>query len=173
MKYKYSICYPDKPEIQFPDEALEKNQIVQLVKSFDWDNEVTKEIEYYSPSLDFINLKNKMRLILSGFVIDELRQFQIGYIIPNDEKAEKAFDDNNYYNAEEYYADFNIEKSYGVLNEFLNMNYGNVISLIQANVKDNDVLVGENLIDEINTENIIAKIEQSVIRKRMWWEFWK
>ena len=172
MKYKYSICYPDKSEIEFVEEIIEENQIVQLVQSFDWDNEVIKEIEHYSPSLDFINLKNKKRLILSGIGKEKLSQFQVTYVIPNDENCEEAFDDDNYYDTEEYYANCDIETSYEILNEFLNLDYEAVVSIIQAHAKEDNDSIDLIKLREENYAIMIAATEP-ILREKRWWEFWK
>lgn len=118
MRYKYSICYPDKDQIDFPYETIGNEEVIQLVKKFDWDKELNKELVFYAPSLDFINISNKKRMILSGIGKGKLEKFQVMYVLPNNDNVIKAFDNSNYYNSEEYYGNFSINISLQILYEF-------------------------------------------------------
>ena len=59
MSYTYSICHPQKEEIEYVSTVLDKEGVVQLVKGFPW-NEKLDLLESllesdicYNPSLDF------------------------------------------------------------------------------------------------------------------------
>ena len=121
--YKYSICYPDKPEIEFHDEVLDRFQVVELMKSFNWRDELGKKIEYYSPSLDFSKLDDKHRIIFSGFGTDDLEGFRIMYLVPNDENIEDIYDNDNYSKEKDYFEEFDIPNSYLLLNLFFDGAY--------------------------------------------------
>ncbi|MDF1698708.1 MAG: hypothetical protein P1U56_22840 [Saprospiraceae bacterium] len=171
MSYKYSICYPDKEEIDFPEEEINGDQVIELVKNFNWDDELKKEIEVYSPSLDFIRISNKRRLILSGIGEGKLEEFQIMYSFPNDENASKAFDAKNYYMSEEYTVVVGIEEAYEILKAFLDQQYDVLLSKMQIDtptkVSDSEAL--QKYFKDIPT--IIDHTTTHTYKK--WWEFWK
>ena len=72
MSFKYSICHPDKPNIEYPKTILTADAVKEMVHSYPWKEALNKmhalhanEV-YYSPSLDFTNLNNNYSFCLSA-----------------------------------------------------------------------------------------------------------
>ena len=135
MSFKYSICYPDKPDIEFVESEIEANDIVELVKSFNWNEEGKKQIEFYSISLDFVRIKDKHRLIISCVVENEIEIFQVTYIIPNDTNSKIIFDEKNYFSAEEYSAENYFAGTLNLLQKYLEEDYPGLIDEIKSSTK--------------------------------------
>ena len=60
MSYKYSICHPEKSEIEYPNQILSEKEVKEKVLNYPWINELKKmklmkenEI-HYSPSLVYV-----------------------------------------------------------------------------------------------------------------------
>ncbi len=72
MSYTYSICHIDKPEIEYRSKTIDKNQVLNIVNSYPWSEELNrmKEIDEekicYSPSLDFKNIDDNHSFCLTG-----------------------------------------------------------------------------------------------------------
>ena len=137
MRYIYSICYPDKEEIDFFKAPINKEDVMSLVGQFDWATELKKEIEYYSPSLDFINLNNRNRIILSGIGDSKLTAFQVMYLEPIDEPLDDVFSEDNYLgkNPSSRSRELSIEESLHLLKEFLADNFEPVKNVLDENEK--------------------------------------
>lgn len=72
MNYIYSICHIDKSEIEYRNETIDKEQILDIVKNYPWSDELKrmKEIDKgkicYSPSLDFKNINDNHSFCLTA-----------------------------------------------------------------------------------------------------------
>lgn len=59
MTYKYSICHPEKEDIEYPDNLLSGREVIEIAKNHPWIEKLKfldslkPENIYYSPSLDF------------------------------------------------------------------------------------------------------------------------
>ena len=127
MKYKYSIAYPDTETVKFIDDPKSKEEIVTVIQEFDWNKELRKEVEFYSPSIDLINLEDKKRIIFSGIGNSKLEEFQIMFIEPIINYSNKVFDEKNYHNTNSYSKAFNIDDADKILGHFLNKDYNKII----------------------------------------------
>lgn len=72
MNFNYSICIPDKEEIQYPKETLSPKQVLEFGKNYPWQEQnelcdsLSKDKQFYSPSLDFKNDETKHSLSLTA-----------------------------------------------------------------------------------------------------------
>jgi len=59
MSYKYSICYPDKEEIEYRNNPISADEVLNIAKNYPWleqlkfSDSLDQNKVYYSPSLDF------------------------------------------------------------------------------------------------------------------------
>jgi hypothetical protein len=72
MNYKYSICHIDKSEIEYKNETIDKEQILDIVINYPWSEELKRMQEIdeskicYSPSLDFKNIDDNHSFCLTA-----------------------------------------------------------------------------------------------------------
>ncbi|MEM6265709.1 MAG: hypothetical protein AAGI38_24625 [Bacteroidota bacterium] len=70
--FNYSICYPDRKEIFYPNKIIDKDEVLIFARSYPWEEELRKLHElpegkiHYSPSLDFVNRENQFSFCLSA-----------------------------------------------------------------------------------------------------------
>ena len=120
MKFNYAICYPDKEQIvRYPD-LVEKEDIIEIFESMDWDNELKKEVHFYSYSLDILRVKDKVNLIFSAIGKDSLESFQVMLIK----------------NSSDYCANFSIQSAKILLEKFLNGSTEEMIEEIDLKSKE-------------------------------------
>ncbi|MBC7774637.1 MAG: hypothetical protein H7246_04300 [Phycisphaerae bacterium] len=88
MKYKYSICHPEKSEIEYPEQILSAEQVKERAIKYPWKSELQKlktmkpdEINY-SPSLDFKNVDNNYSFCLTAEGEPEDISFSVWYSRP-------------------------------------------------------------------------------------------
>ena len=86
--YKYSICYPDNSEIEYPKEILTAEQVKSMVINYPWQDQLRKlkalkweEISFH-PSLDFKHIENKFSFCLTAEGEPEKYSFAIWYNRP-------------------------------------------------------------------------------------------
>lgn len=128
--FKYSICYPDVEAIRYPAKLVSPKEALLLVNTFNWEQELKKQIIYYSPSLDFVNLDDKHRFILSGMGEDKLEEFMIMFLIPNDPSLIEVFAEDNYYDSPSYAASYTVQEGKKLFKSFLQKDYQAVIKNI-------------------------------------------
>lgn len=64
MNYKYSICYPDQEKIEYRNEVIPANEVMNIAKNHPWKEQLMlldsldKNSVYYNPSLDFVCNEN-------------------------------------------------------------------------------------------------------------------
>lgn len=153
MEFKYSICYPDKDEIDFFDLPIDKSEVLRLVKEFDWDNELPKEILFYAPGLDFIKIIDRQRIIFSGIGEGKLESFQVMYILPNTKNHRNVFDESNYKNTDSFTSEVSIAKGYELLQHFVAGEYQELTNVLKKDLTYADALgVNPNLKIQLNQE---------------------
>ena len=85
MNYKCSICHPNKSKIEYPNEILGENQVIDLVQSYPWVekldllNSLKNDEICYSPSLDFVNNSNKYSFGLTASLENGELEFSLWY----------------------------------------------------------------------------------------------
>lgn len=88
MKFKYSICYPDKSEIEYPDKILTAEQVKETALNYPWKSELQKlktmntDDIHYNPSLDFKNQNDNFSFCLTAEGDPEDYSFSIWYNRP-------------------------------------------------------------------------------------------
>jgi len=88
MSYKYSICHPDKSEIEYPNQILSEKEVKEKVLNYPWINELKKmklmkeDDIHYSPSLDFTNNNDNYSFCLSAITELDKLSFYIFYNRP-------------------------------------------------------------------------------------------
>lgn len=64
MNYKYSICYPNQKKIEYRNEMISANEVMNIAKNYPWKEQLLlsdsldKNSVFYNPSLDFTCLSN-------------------------------------------------------------------------------------------------------------------
>lgn len=140
MNFNYSICHIDKADIEHKDEVINKDQVLDIVESYPWAEELKrmKEIDEskicYSPSLDFKNIDDNHSFCLTAEGEPLKFSFSVWYKRPVKKKvlfglmAEKE-------KFEVIDKQFEKDKAFVLLNNFLNKEYG----LIEQEMKKADL----------------------------------
>lgn len=88
MTYTHSICHPDKPEIEYPDNTLSDSEITDFIRSYPW-LDILKSMEkipedriFYSPSLDFKEMDGKRSLGITATLENGKPEFSLWYNRP-------------------------------------------------------------------------------------------
>ncbi|MEE9409003.1 MAG: hypothetical protein V3V28_13115 [Polaribacter sp.] len=66
MSFKYSICYPDRENIDYKNTPITKEEVLDIAKNYPWEEQLKVKGENYNPSLDFINIENKKSFCLTA-----------------------------------------------------------------------------------------------------------
>lgn len=72
MTFKYSICYPDKEEIEYRNQPISKDEVLRIAENYPWleQLELSERLDpskvHYSPSLDFTCLENQHSFCLTA-----------------------------------------------------------------------------------------------------------
>jgi hypothetical protein len=88
MTFNYSICHPDKENIEYPPETFEEKQVLEFAKNYPWkeqlqlSKELSGEKVFYSPSLDFRNIVVKSSFGLTADYENEKISFSLWYNRP-------------------------------------------------------------------------------------------
>ena len=93
MNYKYSICHIDSPGVEFRDELINSEQVLEIVKNYPWSEELKrmKSIEEskicYSPSLNFKNVNDDHSFCLTAEGEQNELSFSVWYYLPIKKKV--------------------------------------------------------------------------------------
>lgn len=93
MNYKYSICYPDRYEIEYPDKVLSADEVKEKALNYSWKSELQKlktmnsEMIHYNPSLDFKNINDNYSFCLTAEGEPEDYSFSVWYNRPKMKKV--------------------------------------------------------------------------------------
>jgi hypothetical protein len=72
MSYTYSICHPEKEEIEYPSTALDEKGVLEIAMNYVWDEkldileDLPEDDIFYSPSIDFTNTVSKHSFCLTA-----------------------------------------------------------------------------------------------------------
>ena len=72
MTFKYSICHPNKPNIEYRNNPISGDEVLKIAKEYPWVEklEILDSLNNgdvcYSPSLDFTSLKNERSFCLTA-----------------------------------------------------------------------------------------------------------
>jgi hypothetical protein len=89
MSYKYSICYPDKNDIEYKNTPVSSDEVLEIAKRYPWYEQLNliktmdQDKVNYSPSLDFTCIKNDKSFCLTANYNDlEQLEFSLWYNRP-------------------------------------------------------------------------------------------
>lgn len=72
MYFKYSICHPEKVDIEYRNDPISEKEVLEIAKNHPWieklkfSDSLNPENVQYSPSLDFTNIKNGISFCLTA-----------------------------------------------------------------------------------------------------------
>jgi len=72
MSYKYSICYPDKAEIEYRNNLISSDEALNIAKNYPWLEQLNlmekldQNKVYFNPSLDFNSTKDGKSFALTA-----------------------------------------------------------------------------------------------------------
>jgi len=72
MTFKYSICHPDKPEIEYKNQLISKEEVLEIAKNYPWTEKLDfsdtldQNKVYFNPSLDFSCTNNGQSFALTA-----------------------------------------------------------------------------------------------------------
>lgn len=130
MSYKYSICYPDKKDIQYFDTPISSKEVISIAENFNWVEELTKyrnlaeEQLFYNPSIDFQNITEGISFCLTAeFTTTNQLEFSIWFCRPK--KVKKLFGllGTTEKNVVDDAWHFTFDQAMKYLQHFLNKNY--------------------------------------------------
>lgn len=91
--YTYSICHPDKKEIEYKKEILSPKNVLDIAKNYPWmerlkfSDSLDQELVYYNPSLDFTCIQDERSFCLtSDYNKEEVLEFSLWYNRPKNVK---------------------------------------------------------------------------------------
>jgi hypothetical protein len=64
MNYKYSICHPEKEDIEYKNSPISEKEVLEIAENYPWieklkfSDTLKQENVCYSPSLDFTSIEN-------------------------------------------------------------------------------------------------------------------
>lgn len=136
MTFKYSICHPEKEEIEHINNPISENKVLEIAKDYPWieklkfSDSLNPKNVHYSPSLDFTNIKNGISFgLTSGYDKKGKLEFSLWFNRPKKvkilfgllgEKEKMVVDD---------FWSLNFEESIQHLQYFVNGNYSTIEKL--------------------------------------------
>lgn len=91
--YTYSICHPNKKEIEYKKEILSAKNVLEIAKNYRWieqlefSDSLSKESNYYNPSLDFTCIQDGKSFCLTADYNEEKElEFSLWYNRPKNVK---------------------------------------------------------------------------------------
>lgn len=130
MTYKYSICHPEKENIEYLNKPISGNEVRKIAENYPWieklkfSDSLKAESIHYSPSLDFTCIKNgKSFCLTANYDKNQNLEFSLWYNRPKKVKVlfgllgekEKMVVDDVW--------GFSLEKSLTYLEHFVNGNH--------------------------------------------------
>ena len=119
MTFTYSICYPDKEDIQYFKKEISGKEMLNIIKSFPWNMELQKDIHYYSPSIEINRIKDKNKLIISGLGKGRLSNYMVMLFIVKNDMVQNVFNQKEYRKAKVFEGQMSIMKTEELVNQFV------------------------------------------------------
>jgi hypothetical protein len=89
MTYKYSICHPDKENIEYQNNPISGKKVLEIARNYPWieklkfSDSLKREDVHYSPSLDFLCIENgKSFCLTAGYGKNKNIDFSLWYSRP-------------------------------------------------------------------------------------------
>lgn len=136
MTFKYTICHPEKENIENLDKPISKNEVLEIAKNYPWIEKLkfmkslNNEDINYNPSLDFTCIENGKSFALTAeYDKNEKLEFSLWYNRPKKVKIlfgllgekEKMIVDDIW--------SIRLEKSLIYLQHFVNGNYSTLAEM--------------------------------------------
>ncbi len=94
MTYKYSICHPEKEDIEYRNNPITGKEILEIAENYPWieklkfSDSLNQEDVHYSPSLDFTCIENgKSFCMTANYDKKENIEFSLWYNRPKKVKV--------------------------------------------------------------------------------------
>ncbi|WP_431166302.1 hypothetical protein [Tenacibaculum halocynthiae] len=94
MTYKYSICYPEKENIEYRNTPLSGSEVIQIAENYPWIDKLNlirslKEKDvYFNPALDFTCIEKGTSFCLTAnFDKNQALEFSLWYTRPKKVKV--------------------------------------------------------------------------------------
>jgi hypothetical protein len=91
--FTYSICHPDKEEIEYKKEIISPKNVLEIAKNYPWmeqlkfSDSLGQESIYYNPSLDFTCVQNQRSFCLTAdYNKEKVLEFSLWYNRPKNVK---------------------------------------------------------------------------------------
>ncbi len=136
MTFKYSICHPEKEDIEYKNSPISEKEVLEITKNYPWleklkfSDTLKQKNVHYNPSLDFTNIENgKSFCLTAGYDKNGKLEFSLWYNRPKKvkvifgllgEKEKMVVDD---------FWSLNFDKSLKYLEYFVNGNYSSIEKL--------------------------------------------
>lgn len=134
MQFKYSICYPDKKDIEYRNNPISDKDVLKIAENYPWIQQLNlsdsiNEV-YYSPSLDFNCIENEQSFCLTAIYDDQKKlAFSIWYNRPKKVKVLFGlFGESEKLIVDDYWS-LNIEDALKYLQYFVEGNYQKIEEL--------------------------------------------
>lgn len=136
--FKYSICHPDKEEIEYKNKPISEIEVLDIAENYPWEEKLKltesliNGILYFNPSLDFTCIENGRSFCLTANYGKNMQlEFSLWYNRPKKKKSfmgifgekEKMFVDDIW--------GFSLNQSLKYLKYFIQGNYSLVEELYQ------------------------------------------
>jgi len=130
MTYKYSICHPEKEDIEYLKNPISGNEVLEIAKNYPWieklkfSDSLQPEKIYYNPSLDFTCIENGNSFCLTANY-DKKRNLEFSLWYNRPKKVKVLFGllgEKEKMVVDEIWG-FSLEKSLNYLEHFVNGNY--------------------------------------------------
>jgi hypothetical protein len=130
MTYKYSICHPEKENIEYLNSPISENEVLEMAKNYPWieklkfSDSLNPENIHYNPSIDFICIENgKSFCLTANFDDNKNLEFSLWYHRPKTVKVLFGlFGEKEKMVVDDVWS-INLEKSLKYLEHFVNGNY--------------------------------------------------
>jgi len=140
MTYSYSICHPEKEDIEYLNNPISKNEVLEIAKNYPWieklqfSDSLNQGEIHFNPSIDFTCIENRKSFCLTAnYDKNKNLEFSLWYNRPKQvkvlfgllgEKEKMVVDD---------ISSIRFEKSLKYLEYFINGNHSLVEELYKKN----------------------------------------
>lgn len=130
MTFKYSICHPEKKDIEYRDSLISENKVIEIARNYPWDEKLklsdslNQQDIYFSPSLDFTCTENgKSFCLTANYGKNENLEFSLWYNRPKKIKVLFGLLGEKEKMTVDYIWSINFDKALKYLKYFVNGNH--------------------------------------------------
>ncbi|WP_166926114.1 hypothetical protein [Flavobacterium poyangense] len=136
MTFKYSICHPDKEDIEYKNYPISESEVLKIAENYPWiqlldfSESIPENQVQYNPSLDFTCIESKQSFGLTAIYDDQRKlSFSIWYKRPKKVKVWFGlFGESEKMIVDDYWS-LNFSDALKFLQYFVNGNYQKVEEL--------------------------------------------